>query len=333
MASREYSKRLGVISDEQLQAALDRFGIGRLLSAEPAVGGLFGQNILLTTTEGEFVFRSAPHWDPGGHDDWQFQKERLFSQLVHESGTGPPVPWPYLLEQSRDIFGWHWAIVPRLPGRAIFQPQAFAREEQREQAAAMGTALAALHTVTLPEPGAYERRTRSIRPITTGYADYVTQTVRELLRRSVDASRATTPEDVAWVESILATARPALEQPFTPTVIHLDYSSSNVLLDDGEGTWRATGVVDWMTAEAGHPEADLCRTLAQFSFEGWDGEESFMAMYRAVHPASPAFEERFPAFVLWERLLIWQYGQRNRVWFPSDLILRSWVEPYLRKAP
>lgn len=92
MAAREYSKRLGVISDEQLQAALDRVGLGRLLSAEPATGGLFGQNIMLTTSEGEFVFRGAPHWDAEGNDDWQFQKERLFSELVHERGTGPPVP-------------------------------------------------------------------------------------------------------------------------------------------------------------------------------------------------------------------------------------------------
>jgi len=144
MASREYSKRLGVISDEQLQAALDRFGLGRLLSAEPAVGGLFGQNIMLATTGGAFVFRGDPHWDPEGNDDWQFQKERLFSQLVHESGTGPPVPWPYLLEESRDIFGWHWAIVPRLPGRAIFEPHRFSATEQRQQAAAMGAALAAV---------------------------------------------------------------------------------------------------------------------------------------------------------------------------------------------
>ncbi|MGH2608436.1 MAG: hypothetical protein ACRDHF_05045, partial [Tepidiformaceae bacterium] len=112
MGSREYSKRLGVISDEQLQAALDRFGLGRLVQAEPAMGGLFGQNIMLTTSEGEFVFRGAPHWDPEGHYDWQFQKERLFSQIVHESGTGPPVPWPYLIEESEEIFGWNWAIVP-----------------------------------------------------------------------------------------------------------------------------------------------------------------------------------------------------------------------------
>lgn len=40
MASREYSTRLGVISDEQLQAALDRFDLGRFVAAEPIANGL-----------------------------------------------------------------------------------------------------------------------------------------------------------------------------------------------------------------------------------------------------------------------------------------------------
>lgn len=79
-----YSERLGDITDTQLQAALDRFGLGGLRSASPAPGGLFGQNIFLTTTEGEFVLRGAPHWNPAGEDDWQFPKERFFSRLVHD---------------------------------------------------------------------------------------------------------------------------------------------------------------------------------------------------------------------------------------------------------
>ncbi len=41
--TREYSKRLGILTGEQLQAALDRYDLGALGSAEPAQGGLFGQ--------------------------------------------------------------------------------------------------------------------------------------------------------------------------------------------------------------------------------------------------------------------------------------------------
>ena len=50
--TREYSQRLGVLTAEQLQAALDRFDLGGLIDARPAPGGLFGQNVLLTSTKG-----------------------------------------------------------------------------------------------------------------------------------------------------------------------------------------------------------------------------------------------------------------------------------------
>ena len=61
MSTREYSKRLGVINDGQLQAALDRFGLGKLVAAEPVKSGLFGQNMLLDRLIiWEFVQRAEP---------------------------------------------------------------------------------------------------------------------------------------------------------------------------------------------------------------------------------------------------------------------------------
>ena len=52
---REYSKRLGILRHEQLQAALDRFALGELIAASPAPSGLFGQNVMLTASTGEYV--------------------------------------------------------------------------------------------------------------------------------------------------------------------------------------------------------------------------------------------------------------------------------------
>jgi aminoglycoside phosphotransferase (APT) family kinase protein len=103
-----------------------------------------------------------------------------------------------------------------------------------------------------------------------------------------------------------------------------------VLLDNSDGTWRPTGVVDWMTAEIGDPEADLSRTLAHHRFHGSDDYLSFISAYRTFHPARPGFEERFPLFMLWERMLIWEYGQRNGGWFPEGMTLRRWIEPFTR---
>ena len=60
--AREYSKRLGVLSNEQFQVALARFDLDTLVSAEPVPFGNFGQNVFLTSTEGEYVLRGAPHY-------------------------------------------------------------------------------------------------------------------------------------------------------------------------------------------------------------------------------------------------------------------------------
>lgn len=50
MPAQEYSKHLGIISDDQFQSALDRFDLGKFVQAEPIPFGLFGQNVFLTST-------------------------------------------------------------------------------------------------------------------------------------------------------------------------------------------------------------------------------------------------------------------------------------------
>lgn len=49
MDTRWYSQRLGMLSTQQLQTALDRFQLGN-----------FGQNVFLTSTQGAFVLRGNP---------------------------------------------------------------------------------------------------------------------------------------------------------------------------------------------------------------------------------------------------------------------------------
>lgn len=60
MDTRWYSQRLGMLSTQQLQTALDRFQLGRLIHAEPVPLGNFGQNVFLTSTQGAFVLRGNP---------------------------------------------------------------------------------------------------------------------------------------------------------------------------------------------------------------------------------------------------------------------------------
>ncbi len=60
MDTRWYSQRLGMLSTQQLQTALDRFQLGRLIHAEPVPLGNFGQNVFLTSCTGylEYPFQN-----------------------------------------------------------------------------------------------------------------------------------------------------------------------------------------------------------------------------------------------------------------------------------
>ena len=51
---RKYSDRLGVLHAEQLQFACDLFDLRTVTDVQTPVGGLFGQNVILSTSSGEW---------------------------------------------------------------------------------------------------------------------------------------------------------------------------------------------------------------------------------------------------------------------------------------
>lgn len=92
-----------------------------------------------------FVLRGAPL------DPVQFPGERWFMQHLHDQ-TQVRVPWPYLLDQSTDLFGWSYVIMPRLPGLSLASQevkQRLAKSERQKIAGALGATLAELHTLSL----------------------------------------------------------------------------------------------------------------------------------------------------------------------------------------
>ncbi|MEO6469311.1 MAG: hypothetical protein ABIP21_09430 [Acidimicrobiia bacterium] len=98
LRTRSYSERLGVIEARQLQAGCDRCDLGALDTAEAASEGLWGQNILLSTSHGEFVLRGDPL------ATGQLVRERVVAGLINERSP-LPVPWPYVLVDDPEPFG------------------------------------------------------------------------------------------------------------------------------------------------------------------------------------------------------------------------------------
>ncbi len=327
--TREYSKRLGVLTRAQLQAALTRFGLGELLEARPAPGGLFGQNVLLTSTSGGYVLRGAPHYDG------QFEKERYFCRMVHER-TPARAPWPFLIEKSHAIFGWSFALMPLLPGVHLSDPAvrgSLTAEDRLGIARVMGEYLAVIQQATWDAPAEYDYVHDDLAPIGRPFAEWAAARTREWLAMCRRASAATTDDDVAWVESIIEAAQAALDVPFAPVLVHTDYAEGNVLAERTEDGWQICGVFDLGDAHIGDGEYDLARLACAYGRRDPAELRAFCDAYTSARPPRSGFAERMALYILTDRLIIWEYGQRNHVWFTDPTqTLRAWAEPFVALA-
>ncbi len=325
LAPREYSRWLGTLTHEQLQAALDHFELGDLLAAEPATVGLFGQNVMIEATSGPCVLRGRPLVD------FQFKKERFFAQRIHER-TSVPVGWPYQLESSSEIFGWPFAVMPRLPGIQIGDTEvreSHTREEHRALARALGETLGLLHRLDWPHPAEYDPERDGIVALATGWADHVEQKVGDLLERCRGLSDATTADDVAWARGLVARDRGALEEPFDPCYVHHDYTEGNTVAERVGAGWRVSGVFDLHTSAFGDGEEDIVRSAAALAGSDLERSREFVAGYRKQRALRPGARERFRIYMLKDRLLHWEYGQRNKVWFSEGTRLRDFAEYFV----
>ena len=326
MAAKEYSQRLGSIDDEQFRSALKRLSLGEFVRAEPVAGGLFGQNVFVTSTTGEYVLRGAPHYD------WQLPAERFFARLLHER-TRAPVPWPYILDPDDDIFGWSYALMPRMPGLQLSDRAAaegLTRDERFGMARAMGENLALMHELCWPRPGRYDLATDTIAPLEKSWTEWVGAEARRWLALARGHSDRTTDADAGWVEDLLRSSYDALGEPFEPRFVMHDYGEHNVTFEQTHRLWCVSGVFDLMEAFFGDREMDLSRQTAFYLKEDPELARMFLRTYLGLLPARPGFPERFPAYMLLDRLVVWEYAQRpqGEPWWDPGLTLRQWAEPY-----
>lgn len=330
----EYSKRLGVITDEQLQAALNRFELGTFVRAEPISFGLFGQNLFVTSTKGDWVLRGCPHYD------WQFPAEQFFTNLLHDK-TNVPVPYPYLFEPSPEIFGWGYVLMPRMSGVQIADEKLaneLGLDDRRGIARALARTLVEAQTLTWDYSGKYDLESGTIEPMPQDYRVWVRDQIRELLARAQSANSNTLPTDVLWAERIIADAQPALETPFQPCILFEDYKEANTVVERTADGWRVTGVFDLMTCHFGDGEADLARQVGMYlrsnlSVAGKHGSlaDEFVQEYLAHKAVAPGFAQRQKFYMLYDSVIIWTFWQQHAGGFPEDktLTLQRWASPFI----
>ncbi len=324
-----YSERLGAIRDAQFDAALCKSGLGQFISATAVEGGLFGQNVFLRASSGDYVFRGAPHWLDGRRNDaWQFPKERWFADLIH-ARTSVPVAWPQILDDTCEDFPWPYLLAPRLPGLCLANQSSrldLERQDFQDIAWAMGETLANLHTLAWPFAGDFDPKTQLAAPYVGGYTGHLTVEI-DRFARAARANGALDLADRAWLATVVA-ADPAAE-PLQPTFVHNDYTPGNVLLARAAKGWRVSGVVDLMTCCFGDPAADLVRHTCQLFDIAPRCAEAFLGGYRRAGGVATPSDARLATLAAHERLMIWEYFTRpghldDRL---QGLTFRAWAEP------
>ena len=351
MTAKNYSQRLGLISDEQFQAALDHFNLGRFIHAEPIAFGLFGQNVFVTSTEGEYVLRGQPHfW-------WQFPTEQFYTRLLHER-TQVSVPWPYLIDPSSEIFGWSYVLMPRMPGLQLADSQVRAQlgiAEKRGIARALGENLARMQQLAWPFPGRYAPKAGDVQPFdlacelawpfpvasdpqlsamqptVLSHAERVKACLRHHLARAREHNEtATTLDDLSWVEDIIADAQKVLDETFEPCFVMEDYKEGNLVVTQHDEGWQVSGVFDLMEGYFGDGEVDLSRPIAEYLNEDSQLAREFLHAYQSQKPLRPGFAKCFPVYMLLDRAILWAFFQsRGWRWWDEEWTFRDWAGQYL----
>ncbi len=342
-----YSERLGEISAARLQAALDPYGLGRVLRAEPVPHGHFGQNLFVRTTAGEYVLRGDPSF-PG-----QFEAERFHVDLL-ATRTRVPVPRPYRINAGAGVLGWSYVVMPRMPGLQLSDPDVRARLDSADKhgiARALGANLAEMHRATRERPGRFDPVTGRVGPLESpdhtawsvgaprtgpsaagaAYARWVGDRILSRLRTARGHDRATTVRaDLDWARTVLADAAGALAGPFEPCLVMEDYKEGNVVVEGAGADWRVSGVFDLGEAYFGDAETDLARTLCSYLDEDGSLARAFLDAYLGARPPREAFTRRAAAYLLLDRALLWQFFQsRGLCYWPESWTFRDWAGRYL----
>jgi aminoglycoside phosphotransferase (APT) family kinase protein len=336
--ARIYSQRLGAISDAQFQAIASRLNLGRFVKAEPTASGLFGQNVFVTTTTGEFVLRGAPHWVKATHetawrqeDRWQFTKEKFFAAQLHER-TNAPVPWPMQHDESNDILGWPYLVMPRMPGACFDERsilKALAPEHRHSVAVALGAMLAEVQQLTWPFAGDFGITSIALEPYAIGATRQVIDDTRTLVEMAAQHGTMT-DDDRSWIDAAVAQAL-AVSGSRPHTFVHGDYKLNNLTVVQGGDGWRVSGLFDLHEARFGDGVLDIVRQSCSYLDTESELAAVFIDSYLERVVADARIKALLPLYVVNDRMKFWEFFTRPdaRATWSNGRTFRGWAERYV----
>jgi hygromycin-B 7''-O-kinase len=170
---------------------------------------------------------------------------------------------------------------------------------------------------------------KAIAACPVSWAEWVVTDVHRWLDLARKHSGCTTDADIDWANQLLHIAHAALAEPFQPSFVIHDYKAQNATFERVDDVWRVSGIFDLLEAFFGDGEIDLSRQTVQYMEADPELAQAFVRQYLELRPVRPGFGERFVVYLLWDRLVIWEYFQRPERETPwkSGLTLRAWLEP------
>jgi aminoglycoside phosphotransferase (APT) family kinase protein len=266
-----------------MQAALDwiqsRTG-KRVVDSKRLLGGLTSDVYAVTLEKGEtLVVRCYAEWGKGAADVLKHEA----AVLERLSRSAIPAPRLVAAEPSGET---PMLLMTRLPGEVWLTPPDF--DSWLGQMARM---LVEIHAVPLEES---EREPKKAKAIKLDVPAWTTRSA--LWKRTKELLK--TPPDA-----------------FAPSFAHLDYQHFNMLWQDG----RMTGVVDWVYAGRGHPDADAahCRLNLAILYST-EVAERFREIYEA--------EQGRAVDPVWDLRGLISYSQDWRHFIPMQVAGRTTVD-------
>lgn len=339
MTTRIYfaSNSLGLVSEPDLQRALDHFNLGELVHFHRTAEGVMGQTLLVQTTEGEFMLKGNPLYNG------QFQEEQFFAEQL-AARTTIPVPVPYRIQEDTQLLGWSYVMMPKLPGNHLYDPvfqTTLTSQDHEDIADVLAETLAELHHWKVPDAGEYDPVADKIMPFAGSYLDWLYGSIRHWLHDAEKYS-VITDDDVRWVDEQLKQS----EAAFLVSTIHEfvmgDFKVENFLIQKADppvSSWRISGLFDFTTAYFGDGTADLTKMTARYLREDRpDLAARFLHHYRENVCADDVekckhFRSRLLIHLLYQRILCWGEAKATgQVTWEADLPFAPWAEQYIEKV-
>ena len=313
-------QRLGKLSLSQLSEATQKYGLGRCWNAVPIEAGNFKQNVSLVTDQGEWIFRGRSHYT------WQFPKERFFAHLLGRE-TAAPVPLPYFVDESLEIFGYDYVLMPKMPGLQLSnqaQFNALSPLDKKSIAFELGRFLHDLQACKRPTFGVYKEEVDDIVSYPNAYSKEVTLRAQDYIERSNSTAETLAPGEVDIILEMLNEYLPQIDSAQTVCVMQ-DYKDGNMCVSKIDKHWKVTGLFDLMEARFGHPLEDLPRQYAAYL----DAQHpECAAAFLTGYGLKDENVSLFNLFMILDRLVVWEFGVRVGKWWSDGETFLDWVERY-----